>query len=169
MTARNRRPTAALLAAVATLLMVCAAAAPAARAAPEDRHAGYYYPSPTTETYISRARTLPDMGRETRIAFVTGVTGEQLSKCYPPQYAIFAKGDAAEKMIIVALADGAIASLHQARALLAQLTAISRSTPLFRDVGVQDFFTFFDLIKMLGFRRLTISDGKTYAHQIEIQ
>jgi len=152
----------------AALAAVLALGAPPQSAAQVDRHAGYYYPAPTSEVYISRARPLPDADRARRIAFITGITGEQLSRPHPPQYAIFAKGASAEKMIIVALNDGAIASLYQGRALLAQLTAIARTTPFFRDMAVEDYFTFFDLAKLLGFTRITISDGKSYAHRIEL-
>ena len=155
-----------LAAALAAAVAFTLAAAPAAAA---DRHAGYYYPSPTSETYVSRALTLAEAGRASRIAFVTGITGEQLSRPYPPQYAVFAKGEVAEKLIIVALNDGAIASLYQARALLAQLTAVARATPLLRTLAVEDIFTFFDLAKLLGFNQITISDGQTYAHQVKLQ
>ncbi len=134
-----------------------------------DHHAGYYYPSPTTEIYVSRAQTLAGAAREGRIAFVIALTGEQLSRGYPPQYAIFAKGDAADKMIIVALNDGAIASLYQARALLAQLTAVARASQFLRRLAVEDVFTFFDMAKLLGFTRITISDGKSYAHQVALR
>ncbi len=146
------------------LLAVNTAAAQSA-----DRHAGYYYPEPTTETYLSRAQTLTDSTRETRVAFVTGLTSELLSRPYAPQYSVFAKGDLAEKLIIISLNDSALATLYQGRALLAQLTAIARTTPFFREMAVEDFFTFFDLCKLLGFSRITISDGRTYAHQIVLQ
>ncbi len=153
----------------AVLGVAVALGAPRQGAAQGDRHAGYYYPEPTSEIYISRARRLPETDRERRIAFITGITGEQLSRPYPPQYAIFAKGNMAEKMIIVALNEGAIASLYQGRALLAQLTAVARTTQFFREMAVEDYFTFFDLAKLLGFTRITISDGKSYAHRVELQ
>ena len=36
-----------------------------------DRHAGYYYPAPdTSETYVARAPTMPNAGRDMRIGFV---------------------------------------------------------------------------------------------------
>ena len=138
-------------------------------AAAADRHVGYYYPSPSSETYLSRAQTLETASREMRIAFVTGFTQEQFSHPYSPRYSVFAKGDQAEKMIIVAVEDGAISTLYQARALLAQFTAIARRTDFFRKMAVEDLFTFFDLAKLLGFTRITISDGKTYAHQVILQ
>ena len=55
------------------------------------------------------------------------------------------------------------------RALLAQLTARARQTPLFVQYRVEDRFTFLDLLKLLGFEQLTVTDGDTFAHQIEIR
>jgi hypothetical protein len=135
-----------------------------------DRHAGYYYPEPTSiETYVARAGTLPRAGREMRIGFVTGMTAQQLSASYPPPFAIFAKGEQAQKLLIVSLSDNGFHTLFQARALLAQLTSVARASDLFRDMGVEDFFTFFDLAKLLGFELITISDGDTFAHQVLIE
>ena len=64
---------------------------------------------------------------------------------------IFAKGEEAQKLIIVALEDGRMDTLFRARAVFANLTAVSRGMPIMQELGVQDWFTFFDLAKMLGF------------------
>lgn len=136
-----------------------------------DRHANYYYPKPeTTETYKARAERLPEASRRSRIAFVTHVMNEMIRKNpYPPPYAIFAKGAEAEKLIIVGLTGDSYDSLYRMRALLAVLTAVARATPLFKEERVEDYFTFLDLGKMLGFQLLTVSDGKKFAHQIKIE
>ena len=134
----------AALAAGAILLLGGAADAAA-------RHAGSYSEPTSIETYVARAGTLPRAGREMRIGFVTGMTAQQLSASYPPPFAIFAKGEQAQKLLIVSLGDNGFHTLFQARALLAQLTSVARASDLFRDMGVEDFFTFFDLAKLLGF------------------
>jgi hypothetical protein len=143
-------------------------AAFAARA--DDRHAEYYYPAPqSSEVYEARAEILPEASRRSRIAFVTHVMNEMIRKNpYPPQYAIFAKGTEAEKMIIVGLVGDSYDTLYRMRALLAMLTAVARTTPLFKEERVEDYFTYLDLCRMLGFKQLTVSDGKTFAHQIRI-
>jgi hypothetical protein len=139
-------------------------------AANGDRHAGYYYPEPASrEIYKARAQRMPKAGRGLRIGFVTGISIEMAKRPYTPSYAIFAKGTEAEKLIIVALADGPLDTLYRARAVLADLTAMSRLSPVFQDLGVQDWFTFFDLAKMMGFTRITVSDGRGFAHQIAIE
>jgi len=153
---------------LALLLLGLVALAPGARA--DDRHSGYYYPPITsTEVYTARAATLTDASREMRVQFTVNLTQQMLSKPYHPEFIIFAKGDRAEKMIIVALNEnGALSTLYRARATLAMLTAIARGSQLFQDFGVDDFFTFFDLAKLFGFEQITVSDGRTYAHQIRL-
>ena len=149
--------------------LVLAGGASAADAA-SDRHAGYYYPPPQTEeAYESRSRMLLDADRKMRMAFINTVTAEQQSQPYPPQYAMYAKGAEAEKMIIVSLRDGAFDTLYRARALLAQLSSVARRTPFFREHKVEDLFTFFDLLNLLGFKQLTISDGESFAHRVWIK
>ena len=150
------------------LSLVLAAAVPVPVGA-EDRHAGYYYPEVTsTEIYHSRAETLPDSDRSRRVGFVTGVTAGQTERPYYPITAMYAKGTGADKLIMIGLHDGPMDTLYRARALLAMLTATSRTTAVFRELDPQGNYTFLDLLKILGFTRLTLSDGKTWAHQIEI-
>ncbi len=135
-----------------------------------ERHVGYYYPEPqTSEIYKARAQVLPDAKRALRIGFVTGLANQLLGQSYAPTQAIFAKGTDAEKMIIVAFQDGQIDTIYRARALFANLTAVARVMPLFQEYGVQDWFTFFDLAKMLGFQQITISDGRDFAHRVNIE
>ena len=153
------------------LLAACAAQAQDSGAAQDDdRHAGYYYPTPGShEVYQARSRTLDESGRPLRIGFVTGLSASMAQRAYAPPYAIFAKGSEAEKLIIVALDDGSLDTIYRARATLADLTALARTLPIFREFGVQEFFTFFDLMKMMGFRQLTVTNGRDFAHQVAIE
>lgn len=150
------------------LLAAWLAWSPSARA--QDRHAGYYYPEVTSsEVYHSRIATLADSDRTRRIGFVTGVTAGQTERPYAPITAMFAKGGEAEKLILVGLQDGPMDTLFRARAVLAMLTATARTTAVFRDLDPQSQYTFLDLLKLLGFTQITVSDGRSWAHQIEIQ
>jgi len=135
-----------------------------------DRDANYYYPAPQThESYRSIATMLADSTRERRIGFVTGMTQEMLNNHFAPQFIMFAKGDEANRLIIVSITDGAYDTLYRARALFAMLSAIARLTPYFRENAVSAIYNFFDLCKLLGFTQVTWSDGKTLAHQIKIE
>ncbi len=158
-------------AAIVTLgaaLVWLGAIAPAGAAG--DRHAGYYYPEPATrEVYEARSSTLPEADREMRIGFVTGIAQRSAIQPYPAQAAMFAKGTEAEKLIIVALADGRIDTIYRARAVLANMTAAARMLPAFREMGVRSTFTFLDLAKMLGFKKITITNGRDFAHQVIIE
>ena len=135
-----------------------------------DRHAGYYYPTPgPSETYKARTITTADADRKMRLGFIVGITQNMLHAPYAPRFVMFAKGEQAEKMVIVALEDDYIDTIYRARALLAMLTAIARTTPLLQELGLADFLTFFDLVKLLGFVQITISDGDQFAHQITLE
>lgn len=130
-------------------------------------HEGYYYPKPqTVEKFVSRAVTLPESDRVRRQAFVIGMTKQMLGGQYQPAYAIFAKGTESEKLIIIGLIDGQLDTVYRARALLATFTAVARTTPFFQQNVQPDTSTFFDFMKLLGFRQVTISDGKAFAHQV---
>lgn len=148
-------------------LVLLSAAAPADA---DDRHVGYYYPPPqSTETYPARVETLPDSDRSRRVGFIVQLTRQMLERPYPPDYAIFAKGEEAEKMLIVALRDDVIDNIYRARALLAMLTGVARATPLFHQYGAAEYLTFFDLLAILGFAQLTVSDGESFTHQVMIE
>ena len=155
---------------LAGLVVALCLGSAASNGSAEDRHVGYYYPPPgSQETYTARSRTLEEANRSLRLGFVTGVAQQLQSRPYPPTAAMFAKGAEAEKLIIVALEDGRIDTIYRARALFANLTAVSRTTPMFQDFGVEELFTFFDFAKMLGFAQITITNGRDFAHQVVLE
>lgn len=155
---------------VALALCFLLAGTAQAQDADGDRHSGYYYPEPaTSEVYKARARALEDAGRPLRVGFVTGLAANMAQRAYAPAYAIFAKGSEAEKLIIIALYDGPLETIYRSRAVLADLTALARTLPIFAEFGVQEWFTFLDLMKMMGFKQLTISNGRDFAHQMIIE
>jgi hypothetical protein len=133
----------------------------------ESTHEGYYYPKPQTlEHYVSRTITLAESDKVRRQAFIIGMTKQLLDGKYAPSFAIFAKGGQSEKLIIVGMVDGQLNTSYRARALLAQLTAVARATPFFQQNTQPEESTFFDFMKLLGFRQITITDGRAFAHQI---
>jgi hypothetical protein len=135
----------------------------------KDHHVGYYYPALSgIETYGARIRRFPEASRFSRIGFVTGLTSKMLKNPYEPGFAIFAKGADAAKMIIINLDDARYNSLYRLRALLAMLTAVARTTPIFRDTNMPENLTFLDLLHMMGFTQVTISNGHDVAQRIFI-
>jgi hypothetical protein len=130
-------------------------------------HVGYYYPKPqTVEHYVSAAVTLPESDRSRRQAFVIGMTKQLLDGKYAPGFAIFAKGNQSEKLIVVGMIDGQLNTVYRARALLAELTSVARATAFFQQNTQPEASTFFDFMKLLGFRMITITDGRNFAHQV---
>jgi hypothetical protein len=148
------------------------AAAPAAapKAAGEDRYIGYYYPKPTaTETFESTMQTIAGAERAQRIQFVTVVSQGTIQSAYRVPYAVFAKGEKADRMIIVGMQAGEMNTIYRMRALLANMTTMSRLSPFFQERTVAEDATFFDLLKLLGFREVTITDGEKTTHQVTIK
>jgi len=163
-----------LLAASASAQTKPAAAKPAAAtsATPpgEDRYIVYYYPKPSsTEVFESQMQTIASMDRAQRIQFVTVVSQGTIQSAYRVPYAVFAKGEKADKMIIVGLQSGELNSIYRMRALLANMTTMSRLSPFFQEKTVAEDATFFDLLKLLGFQSLTITDGDKLTHQVTIK
>jgi hypothetical protein len=141
-----------------------------APAAAQDRQEGYYYPDiGSSEVYAARVPAMPDSDRRRRLGFVTGLTKQLAELPYPAPYAIFAKGDQAEKLIIVGYGDGRLSTVYRARALFATLTTLIRLGPLFQGTPIDDTATFFDLAKLLGFEHITVSDGAEFSHRIVLQ
>ena len=82
---------------------------------------------------------------------------------------MFAKGIEAEKLILVGLQNGPMDTLYRARAVLALLTATARTTPVFQDIDPDGRYTFLDLLKLLGFESITVTDGRAWSHRIDIR
>jgi hypothetical protein len=146
------------------------AAATKPAAAGEDRYIGYYYPKPTsTETFESTMQTIAGAERAQRIQFVTVVSQGTIQSAYRVPYAVFAKGEKGDRMIIVGMQQGELNTVYRMRALLANMTTMSRLSPFFQERTVAEDATFFDLLKLLGFRELTITDGEKTTLQVTIK
>jgi hypothetical protein len=136
----------------------------------EDRYIGYYYPKPSsTEVFESQMQTIATMDRPQRIQFITIVSQGTIQSAYRVPYAVFAKGDKADKLIIVGMQAGELNTVYRMRALLANLTTMSRLSPFFQEKTVAEDATFFDLLKLLGFQSVTITDGEKTTHQVTIK
>jgi len=145
---------------------------PAAAATPagEDKYVGYYYPKPTTvETYTSPMQTIQGAERPQRVQFVTVVSQGTIQSAYRVPYSVFVKGDKAEKLIIVGLQPGEMASIYRVRAILANMTTMSRLSPFFQERTVAEDANFYDLLKLLGFTQLTVTDGEKFSYQVTIK
>ena len=146
------------------------AAAAATPKADDDRYVGYYYPKPTAiETYTSPMQTIAGAERAQRVQFATVVSQGTIQSAYRVPYAVFVKGEKADKMIIVGLQPGEMSTIYRARAVLANMTPMSRLSPFFQERTIAEDANFFDLLKLLGFQQITISDGDKFTHQVNIK
>jgi hypothetical protein len=152
-----------LIAAIIAASLAVANLGVAAWAAGRD---SYYYPPVSSEESFSREIALvPIPRRAVRVGLITQITMIQLAAPESPRFVIFAKGDEAQHMIIVALDDEVFKTIYRARAVLAQLTSSVRGLDFFTN-NIQDYATWFDLAQMLGFEDLVISDGSTWSHRV---
>ncbi|WP_299703497.1 hypothetical protein [uncultured Tateyamaria sp.] len=150
-----------LLALIATLVFA------AAMAQAQERYEGYYYPEVTsTEDFTRVIRQAPDSSKGVRVEFVTNLTVAQLAAPESPRFVFFAKGADAKHLTVIALDDEVFSSLFRARAVLAQMTSNMRNNDFFRAQELQFVATFFDLLQLMEFDTLVISDGESWAHQV---
>ena len=144
--------------------------AAAAATSGEDRYIGYYYPKPTsTETFESTLQTIAGVDRPQRVQFVTVISQGTLQSAYRVPYAVFVKGEKADKLIVVGLQRGELDTIYRQRALLANMTTMARLSPFFQEHTVAEDATFFDLLKLLGFTSVTVTDGEKSTHQVIVK
>lgn len=152
--------------ALAALAAALLALGPLASAA-ADSQEGYYYPPVTSEEEFDREMIDgPVADPLTRETFVTMVTTAQLAAPANPRFAMFAKGEASRRLIMVGLDDEAFKTLYRARAILAQMTYSLRNSPFFKDQGIEATATLFDVLQLMDFESLTVTDGETWSHRI---
>ncbi|MEO9650637.1 MAG: hypothetical protein ABJ360_05455 [Roseobacter sp.] len=135
--------------------------------AQDDRYEGYYYPQVETEETFDRVvRSSQGANKAVRIDFVNVLTSAQLSAPESPRFVFFTKGSDAKTLILVALDDEVFSSKYRARAILAQLTVSVRKGGFFRQEDLQYLVTFYDLLQLMAFDELIVSDGEDWAHRV---
>ncbi|WP_299679652.1 hypothetical protein [uncultured Roseobacter sp.] len=138
--------------------------------AAQDRHVGYYYPEVTSEESFDRVvRASQGAGKAVRIDFVNLLTSSQLEAPESPRFVFFAKGADADTLILTALDDEVFATLYRARAIMAQLTVAVRQGGFFQQEELQYVATFYDLLQLMQFNELVITDGRSWAHKVAFQ
>ncbi|WP_375228372.1 hypothetical protein [Roseobacter sp. S98] len=149
-----------LFAALFALVFACAVAA-------EDRYVGYYYPEITSEETFDRViRASQGAGKAVRVDFVNVLTTAQLEAPESPRFVFFAKGEDAATLILTGLDDEVFSSVYRARAILAQLTVSVRRGGFFRQEELQYVATFYDLLQLMQFDELLITDGESWTHRV---
>jgi hypothetical protein len=138
--------------------------------AAEDRYVGYYYPEiGSEETFDRVVRNSEGATKAVRIDFVNVITTAQLEALESPRFVFFAKGEDATTLILTALDDEIFSTIYRARAILAQLTVSVRKGGYFQQEDLQYVATFYDLLQLMAFDELVITDGKTWAHRVNFR
>ena len=138
-------------------------------AAARDRYEGYYYPKVVSSEVFDRVlQVTPPANRDIRVEFATMLTISQREVPYTPRYTAFAKGDDADTLIVMALDDEIFATLFRARAVMARVTSSIRATEFFMAQGLQFEGTFYDMLQILQFNRLILSDGDSWSHEVQL-
>ncbi|WP_299878620.1 hypothetical protein [uncultured Sulfitobacter sp.] len=139
-------------------------------ASANDRYVDYYYPQITSEETFDRViRTPPPTPKAVRIDFINVLTTAQLEAPANPRFVFFSKGEGATTLILTALDDEVFATLYRARAIMAQLTVSVRKGGFFQQQNLQDVATFYDLLQLMAFDELLITDGKTWTHRVHFE
>ena len=135
-----------------------------------DRAVSYFYPTPKNiETYKARMRVNVASNRSSRRNIINMISTQLLNKPYPARIVIFGQGSQTEKMIIVGMVEGYLDTIYRARALLESMAPIVRSSPLFKGIQRGKILNFFDLLKISGFKKITVSDGKKFSYQVSLR
>lgn len=133
----------------------------------QERHVGYYYPEITSEETFDRVvRASRGADKPVRIDFVNQITQAQLDAPESPRFVFFAKGETASTLILIALDDEVFSTLYRARAIMGQLTVSVRQSGFFQQQDLEYVATFYDLLQLIQFDELIISDGETWAHRV---
>src|SRR5262249_47356906 len=104
-----------------------------------------------------------------RIQFVTVVSQGTIQSAYRVPYSVFAKGEKGDHMIIVGMQQGELNTIYRMRALLANMTTMSRLSPFFQERTVAEDATFFDLLNLLPFRQPPITAGEKFTQEVTIK
>lgn len=135
--------------------------------AAQERYVGYYYPEITSEEDFDRVvRASQGAGKAVRIDFINVLTTAQLDAPESPRFVFFGKGEGANTLILVALDDEVFSTLYRARAIMAQLTVSVRQGGFFRQEELEFVATFYDLLQLMQFDELVISDGHSWSHKV---
>jgi len=131
--------------------------------------ADHYYSSPTvTETYAPSTSALVDANERQRNRLVAGIVNALLVRPHPLSFALFSIGEGATELVLVSRREGQFDTPYRARAMLEVMNVLTHSSRFVSSLGLDDSVGFLDMLHMLGFTGVTISDGASYTHHFMI-
>lgn len=133
--------------------------------------AGYLYPAPNGSEVVSSivADTLETPPFEVRVQLVTRLTQLLGARPYPPLALPATEGDDQTTLVFLDSGGLDVSTPYEARAMVAQMSAAVRNNPLFEQYGVENYARIFDLLKIVGFERVVITNGDDFAYMFIIE
>lgn len=136
----------------------------------KDKYVGYYVADVASEESFDRViRDAGQSSKAVRVDFVNQVTIAQLKEPESPRFVFFAKGNDASTLILTALDDEVFSTLYRARAIMAQMTVSVRQSGFFKQEQLEYVATFYDLLQLMQFDELLITDGETWTHRVNFK
>ncbi|GGD11309.1 hypothetical protein [Aquisalinus flavus] len=130
---------------------------------------GVYYPKVSSvETPDIRFGRMAGFGPQERQFFVDQVN---LAASTPGRtFPIVAQavGENNETLVFTYLGDGSMTP-YLSRGILARLTSITRAAPAIAEMGLSSEFDVYNMAAVLGFARVTVTDGRHFAHQADLR
>ncbi len=133
----------------------------------EDR---LYFPKPSvTRTVIAQSGLIQEASPLNRQNLADFMNVEISNRPYPPHMSVQVLGVKGEALLITAHQNDFINSTYRAEAAMARFSSLTRTMPVFVQSGIGPYVNFTDMLAMLGFKALILSDGVAFAYQVNIQ
>lgn len=78
-------------------------------------------------------------------------------------------GDGRKTLVLLVLGTEGPTTGYMSRALLARLTSVTRFAPAIAEMGLSSEFDIYNMAAVLGFERIVVTDGRTFAHEAKLK
>lgn len=141
-------------------------AALTAPAVSEKTGAGVYYPPPTSfEVPEVRVDELVGVGPQQRSLVVDQLNVAVASNGGLLPIVVQAVGEGRTTLVFTYLDADSTMTSYVARGILARLTSLSRFLPAITEFGLSREIDVYNLTALLGFERIIVTDGRSFAHE----
>lgn len=121
-----------------------------------------------TETNVATSIQVDPQSGLMRQDFADYINLKTADKPYPPQVSAQLLGENGEALLITAHNNNFISTKYRARAAMARFSSITRTMPVFVENGIGPYVDFVDMLHMVGFKALILSDGNDFSYQVNI-
>lgn len=131
--------------------------------------AGIYFPPPTSfESPQVRFAQMGGVGANQRQLFVDQVNVAATNTGRSVPVVAQAVGSENHTLVLIYLTAENDMTPYLARGILARLTSIARFAPAIAEMGLTAEFDIYNMAAVMGFERIVVSDGRSFAHQANL-